>query len=709
MSVEQSITIVLGSCKNLRLTRGDAFTIFAQVTLGKTQLGESSRIECKIEENNCVLDLEVKYSLKVAEPLSFDEITKYPLLISIYEVLPKDKKSKEEKTQLIGIANVDLLPLLQGHTKIEKNLKLNPLSAVSPPEDTPEIDVTISTMSSLLTPGDMEKSNILSLRVNGMYSLPEVLLTGQGSTFTIATPRPHIDSAPLNITGGELKNAGDVDLPQKIGHWRWSELPLSTTGIAALTNTSLDVNAVEDESGQLCTTQEDIDFRRAAESRKQRVIWNSELRAYLPPAHNSSFLNHLSHMPIWPIEVLRITPTVGKGKGKEEEPALSHHGMALVNMSSLLYPGNTKIFGAYCVEGMNEMELASKTNDGHVKSIMDQVHKSTGGIPGSIKKAAISAKRPSTAMRASLASIVSEAPNTAEVNKDVYVDSKTYILLEIELAHPLIPKRPASVISEKILEYIPPRPAIPRRLGGAEKAISDFHSATTDVVSLLLTDYKSLFGDALAENGELPNTDKDFEDRKRQLLYSLNTSGRYHAYKEHMKKSVVSLVREKFLNEANTKSDEEKQAFLSRLYAYLVDEMHIALGKIFSLEDSAPPPPTIIDCDMMMQFAHETELLLDLDTAEYYHKELLAKEEHIALHWYDYGVFHLLKGDTEHSEQCLKEAIALDQQFVPALLLYGMCCSLEEKFAEANEVMELATTIDPNNIIAWTIRGFYCT
>jgi hypothetical protein len=192
MSVEQSITIVLGSCKNLRLTRGDAFTIFAQVTLGKTQLGESSRIECKIEENNCVLDLEVKYSLKVAEPLSFDEITKYPLLISIYEVLPKDKKSKEEKTQLIGIANVDLLPLLQGHTKIEKNLKLNPLSAVSPPEDTPEIDVTISTMSSLLTPGDMEKSNILSLRVNGMYSLPEVLLTGQGSTFTIATPRPHV-------------------------------------------------------------------------------------------------------------------------------------------------------------------------------------------------------------------------------------------------------------------------------------------------------------------------------------------------------------------------------------------------------------------------------------------------------------------------------------------------------------------------------------
>ena len=34
-----------------------------------------------------------------------------------------------------------------------------------------------------------------------------------------------------------------------------------------------------------------------------------------------------------------------------------------------------------------------------------------------------------------------------------------------------------------------------------------------------------------------------------------------------------------------------------------------------------------------------------------------------------------------------------------------MCCSLEEKFVEASEMMELATTIDSDNIIAWTMRG----
>lgn len=67
---------------------------------------------------------------------------------------------------------------------------------------------------------------------------------------------------------------------------------------------------------------------------------------------------------------------------------------------------------------------------------------------------------------------------------------------------------------------------------------------------------RSLFGEAFAKDGKLPHT---LEERKRQLLYSLNTTGHYHSYKEHMKRSVVSIVRERFLNEANTKNEAEMQ------------------------------------------------------------------------------------------------------------------------------------------------------
>ena len=37
------------------------------------------------------------------------------LLVSIYEVLPKDKRAKEEKTHLLGISHLDLLPIIQGN------------------------------------------------------------------------------------------------------------------------------------------------------------------------------------------------------------------------------------------------------------------------------------------------------------------------------------------------------------------------------------------------------------------------------------------------------------------------------------------------------------------------------------------------------------------------------------------------------------------
>ncbi len=40
-----------------------------------------------------------------------------------------------------------------------------------------------------------------------------------------------------------------------------------------------------------------------------------------------------------------------------------------------------------------------------------------------------------------------------------------------------------------------------------------------------------------------------------------------------------------------------------------------------------------------------------------------------------------------------------------SLLLCGICCTVNEKHDMANEVLELATTIDDHNTFAWTIRG----
>lgn len=53
--------------------------------------------------------------------------------VTITEILPKEKKQKEEKTQILGQCSFDLLPLVKGATKHRYTLTVHP-TAGSPLE-----------------------------------------------------------------------------------------------------------------------------------------------------------------------------------------------------------------------------------------------------------------------------------------------------------------------------------------------------------------------------------------------------------------------------------------------------------------------------------------------------------------------------------------------------------------------------------------------
>jgi len=42
----------------------------------------------------------------------------------------------------------------------------------------------------------------------------------------------------------------------------------------------------------------------------------------------------------------------------------------------------------------------------------------------------------------------------------------------------------------RVSEYIPSRPALPKRIGGAERAILDFHKEVGNIINLLLSEYR---------------------------------------------------------------------------------------------------------------------------------------------------------------------------------------------------------------------------
>ncbi len=67
-------------------------------------------------------------------------------------------------------------------------------------------------------------------------------------------------------------------------------------------------------------------------------------------------------------------------------------------------------------------------------------------------------------------------------------------------------------LCHRISEYIPPRPPVPHRVGGVQRAVSDFHQKTGDIASVLLTEFRELFGDEVA-SGTLSEDQEAIDER----------------------------------------------------------------------------------------------------------------------------------------------------------------------------------------------------
>lgn len=64
------------------------------------------------------------------------------------------------------------------------------------------------------------------------------------------------------------------------------------------------------------------------------------------------------------------------------------------------------------------------------------------------------------------------------------------------------------------------------------------------------------------------------------------------------------------------------QAFLSELYVYLIDEMHVGLGKVLAVEDQRPIPAPLTDSIQLKHFAREAEVNENFELAAKFYQEV---------------------------------------------------------------------------------------
>lgn len=724
----EPISITVQRVKNLKGSKGDNVQVMVKMEFGdKTLLnGDPPKVDCSPDspaEINYTETINVSYD----DPLILDEIVHKPVVLTVIEVLPKEKKQKEEKITPLGQATVDLLPLLKGKQKEVYSLTINPspgspLESIPPENPKPTIDVCICVSETLMDVQEAGIGNLMTLTMETMYSPPESwTMAGAQYAYATALPVPVSSDkeAPIVLASGTLKPGIDKEVPNKQKKWA---SPGSAQGNAVyIPNSFIPSETIEDEDGEF-RGKEDREHRHTAETEKLRITWNTERRCYMDNAAEKSFQDKIAKCRYWPVEVMRLPqPSAAKGKKGaqtiDDEGSISYHGVAFVNLAPLLYPGVKRIRGAYKVHSYTDHAMHEKTKRktgygeeaGRIafnilnRNSASPFPKKPGKDKDDKKEKDVKKGASQTIKSDTGSEMEGQAPVNVEGQQ--YVEAKSYIMLEICLSHPLIPKRPPEELARRVAEYIPPRPLFPKRTDGAQRSVEDFQNQVASVANLILDEFRDQFGDDFKPDEA--ETTEAMEGRRQKLIYELNSSGKYFAFKEQLKHAVVKIVREKYLRTSTFEDRQELQTFLSELYVYLIDQMHVALGKVLALEDQPPIPDPLTDSAQLKHFAREAEVNDNYELATKYYQERIARNKNDPSHWFDYGTFCLYINDITKAEECFKECIAIDQKHLHGLLLYGVVCTLAQRNEAAETFFEAATCVDPKSILAWTMLGLF--
>jgi hypothetical protein len=182
--------------------------------------------------------------------------------------------------------------------------------------------------------------------------------------------------------------------------------------------------------------------------------------------------------------------------------------------------------------------------------------------------------------------------SAAARNKNKENSTDTYKILNTTLGMlwqfngPIMARKKLQRITKSVADYIPKR-VVPKEIANqkqTEQAEIQFKRQIKTIVDELVIKYRETILLEAGENGETsvePKNEADAEKRRKLFMFHLNKSGAYFSFKEQLKASVVAVVRSRFGCKNPFTHNTELQLFMSQVYVYLVDQMHVAINNIF--------------------------------------------------------------------------------------------------------------------------------
>lgn len=295
------------------------------------------------------------------------------------------------------------------------------------------------------------------------------------------------------------------------------------------------------------------------------------------------------------------------------------------------------------------------------------------------------------------------------IKSDYVLNKQTYINLKIEFTQPINPALPEKPIPNPF--DLIKKEEKPFRQITADEICGDFRKQLKIAIAAISKQYEEYMGDSKNnlikrdKGNVLSNAKKEERDSNiTKFLYNFNYSGKAELLKEKLKKFIVRIVREKYKKRTNVKGifKDEKDQFYSELFAYLTDEVKMAMDEyVFLKKDELHEHVTSSyeqsrkevmqyavrlnkepEEKKLLRLSKEYEIMDDLEKALFYYKGRLTLNQNKES-WSTYAILTKKMGLLLDTEEAIVNCIELEPDDVNFKLIYAAIKYIKSRCGDA--------------------------
>jgi len=625
-----------------------------------------------------------------------------------------------ESLTTVGTITVPVQQLLKGVSEVSGVYELK---AVGEAGEAVEVEVTVAVSEPLLSDEDASNTNTLTILLHSYHNLPLGFFDNVQPAAAVADSRPPTATAG-NKSAGKAKEdkaaavddiftllyrvplSGEADTsvwserasvrlpteaerasgqPEVTG--RWNEPTAKVIEEAAVVSAtpataSKDKRAEQPSARGKSPRPETASGGKKAGEKKDGVVEMAAVAAVpvpavsnavlsfdfarttlLTPAAITSFRSSITNHTLFPVQ---LTCTRLASASTAADPQLSITGLSLLDLSSLLLPGRTRVEGCFAV---------TQTSAAAVKGGGDD---KKGKAKAGVDKGAKGKK---------------DDPNASGGTDliDTFDACHTYVRLSLELARPLLPTPPPLPLSDLLLA----------------SSLSPSPSPLSDLDSLFPPDLSFLYLDA--SSPARATFRQQVQRVAEQMRAAAGGSAWEDGWRRRLEVTLHRLVRARFtlrLSETRGKEEEERarQQYRNEAYSELMDEVSAVLAESdSSVQIDAESKAQQVEDGVRLwsQLAQQAEEMEDNVLAAYHHASCLqatrayhrqkrspASRELQLASLYSHATFLCRRGEWERAELTLHDVLTEEEGHLPSQLLLA-CILLEQgRLQEAHDLAQ---------------------